>query len=96
MLEPIQAKLSGIRIIPDRVAAHHPDLRTGFFHNPSVRAMGANLELAARRKDGSEFPVDISLSTLATDDGVLISAAVRDVTERKQAQAALLEREAQD
>jgi len=83
------------RLIPDRLAVGHPDLRSGFFANPSVRAMGANLELAARRKDGSEFPVDISLAPLETEEGVLVSAAVRDATERKRAEAALLEREEQ-
>jgi len=83
------------RLIPDRLSAHHPVLRAGFFVNPSVRTMGANLELAARRKDGSEFPVDISLSPLDTEEGVLVSASVRDVTERKRAEAALLEREEQ-
>jgi PAS domain S-box-containing protein len=83
------------RLIPDRFAGHHPDLRAGFLANASARAMGANLELAARRKDGSEFPVDISLAPLQTEEGVLVSAAVRDVTERKRGQAALLEREAE-
>jgi protein-histidine pros-kinase len=82
------------RLIPERASGHHPSLRTGYFSSPSVRAMGAGLELAARRKDGSEFPVDISLSPLETDEGLLVSAAVRDVTERKRAEAkfqALLE-----
>ncbi len=82
-------------LIPDRLSGHHPAQRAGFFANPSVRAMGANLELAARRKDGSEFPVDISLSPLDTEEGVLVSASVRDVTERKRAEAALREREEQ-
>jgi PAS domain S-box-containing protein len=83
------------RLIPERLAAHHPDLRSGYFAAPSVRAMGANLELAARRKDGSEFPVDISLAPLETEEGLLVSAAVRDVTERKRAEAELREREEQ-
>jgi PAS domain S-box-containing protein len=83
------------RLIPERFAAGHPQMRSGFNADPSVRAMGANVELAARRKDGSEFPVDISLAPLETEEGMLVSAAVRDVTERKQAEAALLEREAE-
>ena len=74
-------------LIPERFAGHHGSLREGFSRNPSVRAMGAGLELAARRKDGSEFPVDISLSPLETDDGRVVAAAVRDVTERKRAEA---------
>ncbi|MDQ6724795.1 MAG: PAS domain S-box protein [Actinomycetota bacterium] len=82
-------------LIPNRLAAGHPDLRSSFFANPSVRAMGANLELAARRKDGSEFPVDISLAPLETEEGVLVSAALRDASERKRAEAELLEREEQ-
>jgi PAS domain S-box-containing protein len=83
------------RLIPERLAAHHPNRRSGYFTAPAVRAMGANLELAARRKDGSEFPVDISLSPLETEEGVLVSAAVRDVTERKRAEEELREREEQ-
>ncbi len=83
------------KLIPKPSSGRHPNLRAGYFANPSVRAMGAGLELAARRKDGSEFPVDISLSPLQTKEGVLVSAAVRDVTERKRAEAALKEREEQ-
>jgi len=83
------------RLMPTRFATHHPVQRTAFFDDPSVRAMGATLELAARRKDGSEFPVDISLSPLDTEEGVVVSASIRDVTERKRFEAALLEREEQ-
>ncbi len=83
------------RLIPERFAAHHPQRRSGYFTAPAVRAMGANLELAARRKDGSEFPVDISLSPLETEEGVLVSAAVRDVTDRKRAEEELRDREEQ-
>jgi PAS domain S-box-containing protein len=82
-------------LLPDLLAADDPQQRAGFFANPSVRTMGANLELAARRKDGSEFPVDISLAPLETEEGLLVSAAVRDVTARKRAETALLEREEQ-
>jgi PAS domain S-box-containing protein len=73
-------------LVPDRVRAGHPDQRRGYFNRPSTRPMGAGLELGARRKDGTEFPVDISLSSLETEDGVLVSAAVRDITDRKRAE----------
>jgi PAS domain S-box-containing protein len=74
-------------LVPERAVAVHPAHRADYFAHPAVRQMGAGLELTARRRDGTEFPVDISLSSLETEDGILVSAAVRDVTERKRAQA---------
>jgi len=72
-------------LVPDRVRAVHPSHRYGYFGQPQTRPMGAGMELAVRRKDGTEFPCEISLSSIDTEDGVLVSAAVRDVTERRRA-----------
>jgi PAS domain S-box-containing protein len=68
-------------LVPDRVKAAHPSHRAKYFRDPLTRPMGAGLELAARRKDGTEFPADISLSSIETEEGILVSAAVRDTTE---------------
>ncbi|WP_235609374.1 PAS domain-containing protein, partial [Frankia casuarinae] len=74
-------------LIPVGVRAVHPDHRNRYFAAPRPRPMGAGLQLAARRRNGSEFPVEISLSPLETEEGILVSAAVRDVTDRLEAQA---------
>jgi two-component system, cell cycle sensor histidine kinase and response regulator CckA len=74
-------------LVPARVLAGHPADRARYMAHPTTRPMGARLDLAARRKDGTEFPVDISLSSFETNDGVLVSVAVRDITDRKRIEA---------
>jgi PAS domain S-box-containing protein len=71
-------------LVPDAIGARHPGLLAGYVTDPQPRLMGAGAELAGRRRDGSTFPADISLSAIDTDDGVLLAVAVRDVTERRR------------
>jgi protein-histidine pros-kinase len=71
-------------LVPDRFRARHPQRRDGYFDSPQPRPMGAGLDLFGRRKDGTEFAAEISLSPIRTPEGVLGAAAVRDVTDRKR------------
>lgn len=76
-------------LLPERFRAAHVRHRFGYFGRPQARPMGANLDLYGRRKDGSEFPVDISLSPMESEGGMLVIAAVRDVTDRRDAKRKL-------
>ena len=74
-------------LLPEGLRGAHRAHRTRFRAEPRMRAMGAKLTLFGRRADGAEFPVEISLSPLSSDDGLLVVAVVRDVSERVQAEA---------
>lgn len=78
-------------LVPEHLWIAHAKHRAQFMRSPEARPMGLGLELAARRRDGSEFPVEISLSPLHSQDGLLVIAAVRDVTQRREAERALAE-----
>lgn len=73
-------------LLPERLAGMHSAFRSGFMANPEPRSVGQRNPLWGRRRDGAEFPVEIALSPLKTDEGTLVSAYVRDVTARLDAQ----------
>jgi PAS domain S-box-containing protein len=69
-------------LIPEDVRDAHPGHRAGYLADPRPRPMGAGTQLAGRRRDGSTFPAEVSLSAIDTDEGILVTAVVRDATER--------------
>ncbi len=76
-------------LIPARLREHHVGHRDGYVSDPRLRPMGEGMELAGLCKDGNEVPVEISLSPIETDEGLLVVSAIRDVSERKHFEAAL-------
>ncbi len=79
-------------LVPTRLRDAHLSHRTKYFRTPGIRSMGTGLDLYGRRKDGTEFPIEVGLSPLETPNGLLVSSAIRDIGERKKAdhQRALL------
>lgn len=78
-------------LIPERFRPEHIRYRSDYLIEPHARPMGAGLELYGRRKDGSEFPVDIMLSPMKSEEGAIVIAVIRDITRRKEAEESIKE-----
>lgn len=88
-----RAQLIGQKIemlVPERYRHHHPGLRQQYFHEPATRAMGQGRELYGLHRNGTEFPVEIGLNPIHTTNGVLVLAAIVDITERRRAQEMIM------
>ena len=77
------------KLMPERFHSLHVQHRQDYSHSPRPRSLGAGLELYGRRKDGTEFPVEISLSPIKTGEDVLVASAIRDITDRRRAEEAI-------
>jgi PAS domain S-box-containing protein len=82
-------------LVPQRFRGHHAALRKGFFTDPRARQMGAGLDLFGLRRDGTEFPLEIGLNPIETDEGPMVLAAVIDITQRRASERALARSEAE-
>jgi PAS domain S-box-containing protein len=82
-------------LLPDRYRGLHVGHRSGYFTEPRTRLMGAGLELHGLRQGGNEFPVEISLSPLRTEEGMLVMSAIRDISDRKRIERTLQEKNAE-
>ncbi len=80
-------------LMPERLRKKHVVTRTRYSRSPEIRPMGAGLELYGLRRDGAEFPIEVSLAPMESDEGLLFSSTVRDITERKRAEQTLREGE---
>jgi len=91
-----RAELVGLSVellVPEQLRGHHPALRATFFDQPRPRPMGAGRDLYGLKKDGTEFPVEIGLNPIETDEGTMVLSAIVDITERKAAERAMRESE---
>ena len=78
-------------LLPERIRKAHVSHRDGFINDPELRPMGINMELVGQRSDGSEFPVEISLSPVKTEKAQFVSSVIRDVTRRKRMEEEIIE-----
>jgi PAS domain S-box-containing protein/prepilin-type processing-associated H-X9-DG protein len=76
-------------LVPERLRDRHVGYRQHYLGQPTVHGMGVGLALSGRRRDGTEFPIEVSLAPLDVENGTLVSAAIRDVTDRRNAEVEL-------
>lgn len=82
-------------LIPDKYKPHHHQLRDGFYHKPSNRVMGQGRDLNGRKKDGTDMPVEVSLSHYRRDDELFVIAFLVDITQRKEIELSMLKQKAE-